>query len=139
MGLREIYEREGLLRFYKSTKIYMATNIIYTACLFQTYEMLNYKYKDTPFSWLWTSPVSAFFATIIVNPMEVIITRYALVDTTKKKLLLGYLLKRLWQREGMAGFYKGFVAEVIIKSLYFLTWMPVFQFMREKYGVSLAD
>lgn len=108
VGLKEIYEREGLLRFYKSTKVYMATKTIYTACLFQFYEMLNFKYGHVPYSIFFTSPLSAFMAAIIVNPFEVIITRYALVDTTKKKLVLSYLMKRLWQREGIAGFYKGF-------------------------------
>lgn len=101
--------------------------------------MLNYKYGDVPYSIFVTSPLSACLAAIIVNPFEVIITRYALVDTTKKKLVLSYLLKRLWQREGLAGFYKGFVAEVITKSIYFMIWMPVFQMMRDRYGVNLAD
>ena len=99
--------------------------------------MLNYKYGDRPYSFLYNSPIAATLAAIIVNPFEVIITRYALVDTTKKKLLFGVLLKRLWQREGLAGFYKGFGPEVIIKSLYFLTWMLVFQYMRDQYGVNL--
>jgi hypothetical protein len=139
VGLREIYEREGLLRFYKSTKVFLMTNILYTASLFQFYELLNYKYADVPYSIFITSPLAAFLAAIIVNPLEVVLTRYALVDTTKKKLVLGYLLKRLWQREGLAGFYKGFVCESIIKSLNFLMWMPVFQFMRNKYGVNLGD
>ena len=138
-GLKEIYHREGLLRFYKSTKVFLMTNTIYTAFLFQFYELLNYHFRDKPYSILFTSPLSAFMAAIIVNPFEVVLTRYALVDTTKKKLVLSYLLKRLWQREGLAGFYKGFVAESFIKSLNFLMWMPVFQLMRDKYGVNLAD
>lgn len=139
VGLREIYEREGMLRFYKSTKVYMVTKAVYTACLFQFYEMFNYKYGDLPGSMFVTAPLSACLAAVIVNPMEVIITRYALVDTTKKKLVLSILLKRLWQMEGLQGFYKGFVAEVITKSVYFSIWMPVFQIMRDKYGVNMAD
>lgn len=138
-GLKEIYYREGLLRFYKSTKVFLMTNTLYTASLFQFYELLNYKYGDKPYSILFTSPLAAFLAAILVNPLEVVLTRYALVDTTKKKLVLSYLLKRLWQREGLAGFYKGFVAESLIKSLNFLIWMPIFQLMRDKYGVNLGD
>ena len=139
VGLREIFEREGLLRFYKSTKVFLMTNIIYTASLFQFYEILNYKFGDRPYSVLLISPISAFTAAIIVNPLEVVLTRYALVDTTKKKLVLSYLLRRLWQREGLAGFYKGFVAESMIKSVNFLIWMPVFQYMRDQYGSALKD
>lgn len=99
-----------MLRFYKSTKVFLLTNTLYTASLFQFYELLNYKYGDLPYAILYTSPLAAFLAAILVNPLEVVVTRYALVDTTKKKLVLGHLLKRLWQREGLAGFYKGFVA-----------------------------
>lgn len=36
-GLREIKEKEGVLRFYKSTKIYFATRTLYTGVQFQTY------------------------------------------------------------------------------------------------------
>jgi len=79
------------------------------------------------------------FATAILNPLEVVITRYALVDTTKKKLIFSSLVKRLWQREGLAGFYKGVLTETLIKSVYSLMWMPVFQYMRDVYGVNLAE
>ena len=98
MILRQLEILIGLLRFYKSTKVFLLTNILYTASLFQFYELLNYKYGENPYSVLFTSPLSAFMASVIVNPLSVVLTRYALVDTTKKKLVLSYLLKRLWQR-----------------------------------------
>jgi len=69
----------------------------------------------------------------------VVITRYALVDTTKKKLVFSYMVQRLWQREGFAGFYKGYVTEMVTHAFYAVLWLPVFQFMRESYGVNLAE
>jgi len=75
---------------------------------FQTFEMLNYCYEGQTAIFL-NAFASAVVATTIVNPLEVIITRYALVDTTKKKLVFKYMVERLWQREGFAGFYKGYV------------------------------
>ena len=51
---------------------------------------------------------STIVATTLLNPMEVLITRYALVDTTKKRLIFTQMVKRILHREGVAGFYKGF-------------------------------
>ncbi len=76
----------------------MLTKTLYTASLFQFYEMLNYKYSDIPYSYFVTSPLAATLAAILVNPLEVVITRYALVDTSKKKLVLSSILKTLWER-----------------------------------------
>lgn len=105
---------------------------------FQTYELLTY-YFHWKYAMFFNSIVSAIVATTVVNPLEVIITRYALVDTTKKKLVFSYMVKRLWQHEGFTGFYKGYVTEVTLHSLYAALWMPVFQFMRDRYGVNLGD
>lgn len=129
-GLREIYEREGLLRFYKSTRIYFATKTLYTGTQFQVYEMLQYAFGHLPYSSFFNAIGSAIVATALLNPLEVVITRYALVDTTKKKLVFSLMVQRVWQREGPAGFYKGFGTEVMTHCAYSLMWMPVFQFMR---------
>jgi hypothetical protein len=83
--------------------------------------------------------LSSAFATVVLNPLEVVITRYALVDTTKKALIFRRLVKHLWQKEGLAGFYKGVFTEILIKSFYSLMWMPVFQYMRDVYGVNLGE
>jgi hypothetical protein len=78
-------------------------------------------------------------ATSILNPLEVLITRYALVDTTKKKLVFSFMVQRIRQREGIAGFYKGYITEVLLRSFYSVMWLPIFQFMRERYGLHLAE
>lgn len=70
--------------------------------------MLNYYYGHLQYSLVPISVLSAIVATTVLNPLEVIITRYALVDTTKKKLLFSYMVQRIFKREGIAGFYKGF-------------------------------
>lgn len=109
MGLKEIKEKEGILRFYKSTRIYFTTKTLYTAVQFQTFEVLNYYYGHIKGAMFANSVLSAVVATTILNPLEVLITRYALVDTTKKKLVFSYMVKRIMQREGFAGFYKGYL------------------------------
>jgi hypothetical protein len=139
VGLKEIKEKEGILRFYKSTRIYFVTKTLYTAVQFQTYEILNYYFGHISLSTFMNSILSAVVATTILNPLEVLITRYALVDTTKKKLVFSYMVKRIMQREGFAGFYKGYVTEVLLRSFYSLMWLPIFQYMRESYGLNLAE
>lgn len=138
-GLREIREKEGMLRFYKSTRIYFATKTLYTAVQFQTFEMLNFYYSHVPGAMFINSVLSAVVATTILNPLEVLITRYALVDTTKKKLVFRYMVQRILQREGFAGFYKGYITEVMLRSIYSLMWLPVFQLMRDKFGVHMEE
>ena len=71
---------------------------MYTALQFQFYELFNYKYGHLPYAVFANAVLSAVFATVVLNPLEVVITRYALVDTTKKKLIFSALVKRIWQR-----------------------------------------
>jgi hypothetical protein len=82
---------------------------------------------------------SAVIATTTVNPLEVLITRYALVDTTKKKLVLFHMIKRMKQKEGLSAFYKGYVTELLTHVVYSLFWIPAYQIAKDKYGVKLAE
>jgi hypothetical protein len=52
--------------------------------------------------------ISTAVATTLLNPLQVILTRYALVDTTKNSLIFERMLKRIYKHEGLAGFYKGY-------------------------------
>lgn len=67
-GLREIQKQEGILRFYKSTRIYFATKTLYTAVQFQVFEMLNYANKGQTASFA-NAIISSVIATTIVNPL----------------------------------------------------------------------
>lgn len=69
MGLREIKEKEGILRFYKSTRIYFTTKTLYTAVQFQTYEILNFYYGHIKGSLFFSSVISAVVATTVLNPL----------------------------------------------------------------------
>ncbi len=68
-GLKEIKEKEGILRFYRSTRIYFATKTLYTAVQFQTYEILNFYYGHVKGSLFFNSIISAVVATTILNPL----------------------------------------------------------------------
>lgn len=67
-GLREIQQKEGWLRFYKSVRIYFLTKTFYTAVQFETYEVLQY-YNSGRYAFILNALLSAVVATTIVNPL----------------------------------------------------------------------
>jgi len=82
-------------------------------------------------TWLiFNTIASTAIATTLLNPMEVLLTRYALVDTTKKKLVFNVMVERIYKKEGIAGFYKGYGTELLAHCLYALFWMPTYQILR---------
>lgn len=82
-------------------------------------------------TWLiFNTIASTAIATTLLNPMEVLLTRYALVDTTKKKLVFSLMVERIYKKEGITGFYKGYGTELLAHCLYALFWMPTYQILR---------
>ncbi len=136
-GLKDISSKEGVLRLYKSTKIYFACKTLYTAIQFECFELIRYYAGPSKLWMLLNTLISTTVAVTMLNPLEVLMTRYALVDTTKKKLVLERMVKRIYKREGVAGFYKGYVTELGTHCLYSLFWMPLYQILREKWGIEI--
>jgi hypothetical protein len=78
--------------------------------------------------------ISTAFAVLLLNPLEVLITRYALVDTTKKKLAFWHMVSKISKKEGIRGFYKGYPTETLYNCTYALFWLPLYQVLRERIG-----
>ena len=97
--------------------------------------MIRYYLGPSTTLLIFNTILSTGIATTILNPLEVIITRYALTDTTLKKVQINRLAHRIYQREGFIGFYKGYGTELVLHVLYALFWIPLYQVMREKYGI----
>ena len=91
-GLKQIYEKEGFWRLYKSTKIYFACKTMYAAIQFQVFETIRYFAGPSKFWLIINTLLSTAIATTFLNPLEVLITRYALVDTTKKNLVFSSMV-----------------------------------------------
>lgn len=61
-------------------------------------------------SWMIVNTLlSTAISTTLLNPLEVLITRYAIVDTTKKQIIFSNMVDRITKREGFKGFYKGYL------------------------------
>ncbi len=60
---------------------------MYTAIQFQSFEMIRYFAGPSKLWMIFNTIVSTAIATTVLNPLEVVLTRYALVDTRKQKLV----------------------------------------------------
>lgn len=101
--------------------------------------MIRYFAGPSHFWMILNTIISTAVAVSLVNPFEVLITRYALVDTTKTKLVFSNMVSRIHKREGIQGFYKGYVTELIYNCVYALFWLPLYQTVREKFGMPDAQ
>lgn len=70
--------------------------------------MIRYFVGPSVFWMLANTIISTAIATTLLNPLEVLITRYAIFDTTKKKLIFRNVVEKIIKNEGLKGFYKGY-------------------------------
>lgn len=117
----------------------MVYMLAYTGIQFQMYESIRYYTEHSFHMTLINTLLSTVTANIVVNPLEVLITRSALVDTTKKELNVVNILSKMNKREGIRGFYKGFTAKLCSTVLYTLFWFPAYDILRDRYGSNIRD
>lgn len=148
-GIRHIIEREGLLRLYKSSHLYLMNTCLFMGLQMWFYEamrsylLLNYHTPDNnrlsfPESIL-TSIFVTSTATILVNPLDVLFTRYQIIDSKNEKLSTIKIAKDLIRNEGKKGFLKGVGAKVIGNATVSMVWLPIYDYFKSKYGVDLHD
>jgi hypothetical protein len=93
--MSEIRKHEGIIRLFQASHLYIVSMIVYTSLQFWMYEMFRYWYlsrrhkneevKKLKFSESITATlVSTAFATFVSNPLDVLITRFQLVDSRKQ-------------------------------------------------------
>lgn len=49
------------------------------------------------------------------------------------------MVNRIYKREGLKGFYKGYLTELLHHSISALFFLPLYQIVREKYGIELHE
>ncbi len=70
--------------------------------------MIRYFAGPSHYWMLLNTVLSTAIAVTMLNPLEVLITRYALVDTTKKNIIFWQMINKIYKGEGVRGFYKGY-------------------------------
>lgn len=148
-GIKHIIQREGILRIYQSSHLYLLNTCLYAGLQMWFYEMLrsyiiiNYHKGSNNRLTLPESIFTSFgvttAATVLVNPIDVLFTRYQIVDTKKEYLSIMTLVKDLLKHEGKKGFWKGTGAKVIGNTTVAMVWLPIYDYFKSKYGVDLHD
>jgi hypothetical protein len=117
--------------FYESARSYILVN--YTNSCRKSNNQLS----------IWESIITSFSVTItatfLVNPLDVILTRFQLVDSKKETLSVKCIVGDLLKNEGWSAFYKGLTPRLLNSSVYGLLWLPIYEIYKAKYGISMHD
>lgn len=153
-GVNHIIEREGLTRMYKASHLYLLNTCIYAAFQMWFYELirssiLSSKSPQAPkrsnskqLTLVESVSISIFvtaLATAIVNPLDILMTRFQIVDSKVEKLSSIKLLKDLIKNEGYTGFAKGLSTKAVANISLSIVWLPLYDHFKGKYGVDLYD
>jgi hypothetical protein len=145
-GLVQTYKTEGFARLYAASHLYISSQIVYTSCEFGLYEFLRKKIlvakqrdglllEET----LGVTLIASGLAALIINPLDLLMVRYQLIDTRYEKLGLLRTTKNILSQEGVAAFYKGMSARVTYAMAYSLIMFPIYEHLRQAYGVNMLD
>ncbi|CAK93417.1 unnamed protein product (macronuclear) [Paramecium tetraurelia] len=150
-GLIEISQKEGWIRLFQASHLYMASVVVYTTFQMWFYELLRYqilrrrsdqKLHNQPLAIhqsIIATMISTALAAAIVNPVDFIITRYQLVDSSQQQLSVKVLVQEAWRQEGKKAFLKGLGTRVFQCSIFSIFYFPVYDHFKSKYGITLAD
>ncbi|EGR31852.1 mitochondrial carrier protein, putative [Ichthyophthirius multifiliis] len=148
-GLKQIYKKEGFLRLYKASHIHIITTTFYTGIMFWLYELQRYhllknnkQRKQNTLNFLEStviSLISTLISTIIINPLDLILTRYQIIDTNKQKLSTKIIVQDLIKNEGYLAFFKGLSSRITIQSSHVVIWMPIYDHFKGIYGADIYE
>lgn len=161
-GLRETAQREGLMRFFSASPKYLMKALVYHTCLFQSYEYLRIKWRkqkeddmrieaerrgevyhqgDLKFNMndtICATLIANTLATAITNPVDMLIIRYQITDSSKSQLSTLNLLKQCFVNEGMKGFNRGLLLRLCYTNVQCLIYLPLYEYLRQNYGEDFA-
>lgn len=146
-ALRAIAKEEGFLRLYLASPLLMIYMLGFTTIQFSLYEWLKkgiLSYKEKKEFGIRDSLVATFFATMVAsgvtNPIDTLVTRYQCTNFSakgNKELTVFKLIKRDYKLYGFAGINRGFLIKMAIDIYYSSFYIPVYEHLRQKYGIEL--
>jgi solute carrier family 25 (mitochondrial folate transporter), member 32 len=116
-GVSQIYRREGLKGFYRGL-VPSLFGVSHGAIQFVAYEQLkNWEAARrgigtgdlNNIEYLATSSASKIFAGSITYPYQVLRSRLQMYEAGSTYRGVGDVMKQVWKKEGIRGFYKGYV------------------------------
>jgi len=143
-AIGKIYKKEGLKRFFQASHLMLTTSVLYSGFQFTIYEylrskMLKFKKQDSlkVLDTIAVTFMTSATCSVVINPFELIMTRYQMVDTSKEKVRVFKIIRELVKNEGIGGIYKGFTSRLLMCLSYSAFYLPIYEFFRVKYGVIL--
>ncbi|GAM86642.1 hypothetical protein ANO11243_046580 [Dothideomycetidae sp. 11243] len=119
-GTRQLWQAEGFKGFYRGL-IPSLFGVSHGAIQFMAYEQLKNKWsvtrggkdKLTNLDFLVLSAASKMFAGSVTYPYQVVRARLQIYDAGKTYLNARDVVKQVWKREGVSGFYRGIAPNLI--------------------------
>lgn len=146
-GLTDMIQKEGYFRLFKASPLYLAYNVLFNICLFQTYETLRIQQmkrekkenKDLRFRDSVINTLQAtLLATILTNPLDVIITKYQVIDSSVSKLSAKQVFLDTYRRDGIKGLNRGVVIKCVYRAFDTCLYLPIYEEFRKRYGYDFA-
>lgn len=119
--------------------MYITYNIVFTTSQFQIYETLRYfiiKQRSdrdhlTLQESVQVSVVVQTLACLLINPLDVVITRYQIINESKEPLSTRRIVREIYQKEGVASFLsKGLTSRLTQQIGYGLLWLPAYDYFK---------
>ena len=146
-GLMEVVRREGLIRLYTASPMYFLSAILLNTVLFQTYELQRISQMQRQnksngdlgvLDSVYHTLIASVVATLVTNPLDLIITRYQLIDGQSPALSMRKVTSDVIRKDGLIGLNRG----LGIKTLYCATdaciYLPIYEVLRKSYGQDFA-
>jgi len=83
--------------------------------------------------------LTSFIVNLGINPFDLIMTRYQMVNTQVETLRVRKIVRELLKNEGIWALYKGFSSKLFMSLSHSLFYMPVYEYFRVRYGVMLVE
>ena len=144
-GVREIVKKEGLIRLYRASHLYLMNTCMFVGIQMWFFELLRMKImKDSKKAMNLKESISASFivtigATILVNPLDVVFTRYQIIDSQKEKLNTVQIVKEIVKNEGLKAFFKGLGAKILGNVSLGVVWLPLYDYFKGIYGMEVFE
>lgn len=137
-AIKTIYKEEGFLSFYAGFKGVIA-NSFQSGLYFSFCEILEryfMKYSNSKLSsTFFASVVSNMISVVLMYPNDNIVSRLQ-YQNVNHKIYHGYkdCAIKVFQNEGITGFYKGCIASLIRSTISITAWMMTYKMMRSTFS-----
>ena len=144
-GLKSIYKNEGVIRFYYSSHIFVTYCLILTMVQFTTYEWMKALYqhrlKKKEFGTLESmiaTVLSTSSAVLVTHPLNTLVVQHQMINLEKcGNETTIQLLKREFKEHKLKVFTRSVGLRMTNLNAFGLSSIPLFEFLRQKYGVDV--